>query len=115
MTDPGIVVILSQEMLNKLRKKSAEGTQLIIDRTGKARPLRKSPFLADSHLPYGQRDGQVVVGNIILLGFLARSVILFHQGFERISPVHSSKRRREEQNMKAFDGGIKTDKNIMNK
>jgi 2-oxoglutarate ferredoxin oxidoreductase subunit gamma len=108
LTDPKIVVILSQDAYTKYGKNLPADTQLIID------PDLVKPDASDNHayltIPtnrLAREMGRVVVANIILLGFLAAVNNFVSAEALRKSVLATVPKGTGEFNMKAFELGFK--------
>jgi 2-oxoglutarate ferredoxin oxidoreductase subunit gamma len=108
LTQPKIVVILSQDAYSKYGLNLPAETQLIID------PDLVKPDLTDKH-PYltvptnrmAREMGRVVVANIILLGFLAAVNDFVSTEALRKSVLATVPKGTGEFNLKAFEAGYK--------
>jgi 2-oxoglutarate ferredoxin oxidoreductase subunit gamma len=108
LTNPNVVVALSQDAYNKYGKGLPLETLLIID------PDLVKPDPADSH-PYltvpsnrmAREMGRVVVANIILLGFIAAVSDFVSAEALRNSVLATVPKGTGEFNMKAFELGYK--------
>ena len=106
LTNPQIVVILSQDAYNKYGKGLPEETQLIIDPDlVKPDPAEKHPYLGVPANRMAREMGRVVVANIILLGFLASVSDYVSVEALRKSVLASVPKGTGEFNMKAFETG----------
>jgi 2-oxoglutarate ferredoxin oxidoreductase subunit gamma len=108
LTNPEIVVILSQDAYNKYGKNLPAETQLIIDPDMvKPDPEDKHTYLTVPTNRLAREMGRVVVANIILLGFLS-AVSNFVSGEAlRKSVLATVPKGTGEFNMKAFETGFK--------
>jgi len=108
LTDPGIVVILSQDAYNKYGKNLPPQTQLIIDPDlVKPDPADRHPYLTVPTNRMARELGRVVVANIILLGFLAAVNNFVTVEALRKSVLASVPKGTGDFNMKAFELGYK--------
>lgn len=108
LTNPGIVVVLSQDAYNKYGRDLPEDTLLIIDPDlVKPDPADKHPYLAVPSNRMAREMGRVVVANIILLGFLAAVNDFASVEALRESVLASVPKGTGEFNMKAFEMGYK--------
>lgn len=106
LTNPQILIIISQDAYNKYGKELPVDTKLIID------PDLVKPDSAENH-PYlsipanrmAREMGRVVVANIILLGFLSAVSNFVSIEALRKSVLASVPKGTGEFNMKAFESG----------
>ncbi len=108
LTNPKLVVILSQDAYNKYGKNLPDETQLIVDPDlVKPDPLEKHPYLTIPCNRFAREMGRVVVANIILLGFLAAVSDFVSADSLRKSVLATVPKGTGEFNMKAFELGYK--------
>ncbi len=108
LTDPKLVVILSQDAFNKYGKNLPNDTQLVIDPDlVKPGPDEKHPYLAVPTNRMAREMGRAVVANIILLGFLAAVSNFVSAEALRKSVLATVPKGTGEFNMKAFELGYK--------
>jgi 2-oxoglutarate ferredoxin oxidoreductase subunit gamma len=108
LTQPRIVVILSQDAYRKYGLNLPAETQLIIDPDlVKPDPADKHPYLAVPTNRMAREMGRVVVANIILLGFLAAVSEFVSTEALRKSVLATVPKGTGEFNMKAFESGYK--------
>jgi 2-oxoglutarate ferredoxin oxidoreductase subunit gamma len=108
LTDPGLVVALSQDAFNKYGKNLPEQTQVIIDPDlVKPEPSDKRAYLTVPANRMAREMGRAVVANIILLGFLAAVTDFVSPAALRESVLDSVPKGTGEFNLKAFDLGYK--------
>ena len=108
LTQPDIIVILSQDAYNKYGKNLPDQTQLIIDPDlVKPDPAQKHPFLTVPTNRIAREMGRVVVANIVLLGFLAAVSDFVSTEALRKSVLATVPKGTGEFNMKAFENGFK--------
>ena len=108
LTDPQIVVILSQDAYAKYGCDVSPQTLLIIDpdlvKTGE---LSNHKFLSVPANRMARQLGRSVVANIVLLGFVAAVSDFVSVDALRKSVVASVPKGTEDFNLKAFDAGYK--------
>ena len=108
LTQPQVVVILSQDAYNKYGKDLAEETQRIIDPDlVKPDPSQNHPCLTVPSNRIAREMGRVVVANIVLLGFLAAVSDFVSAEALRKSVLATVPKGTGEFNMKAFVTGYK--------
>jgi 2-oxoglutarate ferredoxin oxidoreductase subunit gamma len=108
LTQPQIVVILSQDAYNKYGKDLQADTQLIVDPDlVKPDPAQNHAYLTIPTNRMARELGRVVVANIILLGFLASVSSFVSVDALRKSVLASVPKGTGEFNMKAFELGYK--------
>jgi 2-oxoglutarate ferredoxin oxidoreductase subunit gamma len=106
LTDPQIVVALSQDAYNKYARALAPHTQLVVDADlVTPDPAEKHPFLAVPANRLAREMGRAVVSNIILLGFLAAVTQFVSVEALRQSVLASVPKGTGEFNLKAFEIG----------
>jgi 2-oxoglutarate ferredoxin oxidoreductase subunit gamma len=106
LTQPGVVVILSQDAYTKYGKGLPESTQLIIDPDlVKADPQDTHPYLTVPANKMARDLGRVVVANIVLLGFLAAVNGFVTVEALRKSVLASVPKGTGDFNLKAFELG----------
>jgi 2-oxoglutarate ferredoxin oxidoreductase subunit gamma len=108
LTNPEIVIILSQDAYNKYGKNLPVETQLIIDPDlVKSDPAEKHEYLTVPTNRLAREMGRAVVANIILLGFLAAVSDFVPADALRSSVLASVPKGTGEFNLKAFELGYK--------
>jgi 2-oxoglutarate ferredoxin oxidoreductase subunit gamma len=108
LTQPRIVVILSQDAYRKYGLNLPAETRLIVDPDlVKPDPGDKHPYLAVPTNRMAREMGRVVVANIILLGFLAAVSDFVSTEALRKSVLATVPKGTGEFNMKAFEAGYK--------
>jgi 2-oxoglutarate ferredoxin oxidoreductase subunit gamma len=106
LTDPGLVVALSQDAFNKYGKDLPDHTQVIIDPDlVKSEPADKRVYLQVPANRMAREMGRAVVANIILLGFLAAVSDFVSVDALRQSVLASVPKGTGDFNMKAFESG----------
>jgi 2-oxoglutarate ferredoxin oxidoreductase subunit gamma len=106
LTDPLVVVALSQDAYLKYAHNLPEKTRLVIDADlVKPDPSDHHTFLAVPANRLAREMGRVVVSNIILLGFLAAVTDFVSVDALRQSVLASVPKGTGELNMKAFETG----------
>jgi 2-oxoglutarate ferredoxin oxidoreductase subunit gamma len=106
LTQPDVVVIISQDAYNKYGKGLPEITQLIIDPDlVKPDPQDTHPYLTVPANKMARDLGRVVVANIVLLGFLAAVNRFVTVEALRKSVVASVPKGTGDFNLKAFEQG----------
>ena len=106
LTSPQVLVILSQEAFTKYGRDIPQGTQVIIDPDlVKPDASQDSNFLTIPANRMAREMGQVVVANIILLGFMAAVSELVSPEALRKSILASVPKGTGEFNIKAFELG----------
>lgn len=106
LTQPKLVVILSQDAYHNYGKGLPEDTQLIIDPDlVKPDPLDKHSYLTIPANRLAREMGRVIVANIVLLGFLAAVTDFASAEALRKSVLATVPKGTGEFNMKAFDLG----------
>jgi 2-oxoglutarate ferredoxin oxidoreductase subunit gamma len=106
LTEPQVVVALSQDAYSKYARKLAPQTKLILDADlVKPDPAEKHSYLAVPANRLAREMGRAVVSNIILLGFLAAVTDFVSAEALRQSVLASVPRGTGELNMKAFETG----------
>jgi 2-oxoglutarate ferredoxin oxidoreductase subunit gamma len=106
LTNPQVVVALSQDAYLKYARSLAPETKLIIDADlVKPDPSQKHPYLAVPANRLARDMGRAVVSNIILLGFLAAVTDFVSVDALRRSVLASVPKGTGELNMKAFETG----------
>ena len=106
LTQPQLVVALSQDAYNKYARNLPAETQLVIDADlVKTDPADKHSYLAVPANRLAREMGRVVVSNIILLGFMAAVSDFVPVDALRQSVMASVPKGTGEFNMKAFETG----------
>jgi 2-oxoglutarate ferredoxin oxidoreductase subunit gamma len=106
LTNPQVVVALSQDAYNKYARNLAAETLLVVDADlVKPDPAEKHPFLSVPANRMAREMGRAVVSNIILLGFLAAVSDFTSVDAMRQSVLASVPKGTGEFNMKAFEMG----------
>jgi 2-oxoglutarate ferredoxin oxidoreductase subunit gamma len=106
LTQPQLVVALSQDAYNKYARNLPGETKLIIDADlVKIDPADKHTYLAVPANRLAREMGRVVVSNIILLGFLAAVTDFVPVEALRQSVLASVPKGTGEFNLKAFESG----------
>ncbi len=108
LTQPQIVVILSQDAYHKYGKDLPDETLLIIDPDlVKPDPEQKHAYLTVPANRMARELGRVVVANIVLLGFLAAVSSYVSVDALRKSVLASVPKGTGDFNMKAFELGFR--------
>ncbi|MBN1191575.1 MAG: 2-oxoacid:acceptor oxidoreductase family protein [Dehalococcoidales bacterium] len=108
LTQPQIVMIISQDAYNKYGKDLPAETQLIIDPDlVKPDPDQDHPYLTIPANRTARELGRVVVANIVLLGFLSAVSSFVSVEAMRKSVLASVPKGTGDFNMKAFEMGYK--------
>ena len=104
VTNPQVLILLSQEAYNKYGH--SQGTLIIIDKDlVKPNSVHNSPPLSIPATRMAREMGNVVVANIIILGFLAAVSDLVSYEALRKSILTSVPKEMAEFNIKAFETG----------
>ncbi len=108
LTQPNVVITLSQDAYNKYGKDLPEDTLLILDPDlVKPEASQKHSYLSVPANRTARDMGRTVVANIVLLGFLAAVSDFVTAEALRQSVLASVPRGTGEFNMKAFEAGYK--------
>jgi 2-oxoglutarate ferredoxin oxidoreductase subunit gamma len=106
ITDPKVLIILSQEAYNEFGRKTSSDTMVIVDSDlVKVEPSRKHRPISIPTSRMAKELGRPVVANIIMLGFLASVSDVASREAMRKAILDSVPSGTGEFNMKAFDLG----------
>jgi len=106
LTQPGVVIALSQDAYNKYARNLPEGTTLVIDADlVKPDPAERKNYLSVPANRLAREMGRAVVSNIILLGFLAAVTEFVSAEALKQSVLASVPKGTTELNLKAFQTG----------